>query len=179
MKRRHVHAAFALSVAILGGATVYQAFELNRAQRVNEAIAQAELDHLDRSIPEARFAHAALLASNGKYEAAVQEYKELIQSESGALQRAALFNVGNVHLREALKHGASNATQWLPMIELAKQSYRNLLRQYPFDWDARYNLEHALRLAPEVEEISSTEEGPPPDSERATSTISSSMMDLP
>jgi mxaK protein len=179
MKRKSIHIAFALSVAALGLATAYSAFELHRAQRVNEAIAHAQSDRLDRSIPQARFAHAALLASTGKYDAAVAAYKELIQSESGGLERAAQFNLGNVHLREALKHGAGNATQWLPMIELAKQSYRNLLREYPADWDARYNLEHALRLAPEIEETSSSEQGPPPDSERATSTISSSMMDLP
>jgi mxaK protein len=65
------------------------------------------------------------------------------------------------------------------MIEFAKQSYRNLLRDDPAAWDARYNLEYALRLAPELEESATTEQGPPPDSERTTSTISSSRMDLP
>ena len=36
------------------------------------------------------------------------------------------------------------------LVELAKQGYRELLRLEPDYWPARYNLEQALRLAPET-----------------------------
>ncbi len=179
MKRRHVHIAFAVTVAVLASAAAQQTVKLQHAHRVNEAIANAQSGNLDLSIPQARFAHAAALANAGKYDAAVEAYKALIQTERGEIKHAAQFNLGNVHLHAALKQGDSDATRWLPMVELAKQSYRNLLRERPSDWDARYNLEHALRLAPEIEAKSWTGEDPPPERERATSTISNPTMDLP
>ena len=36
--------------------------------------------------------------------------------------------------------------QALALIELAKESYREVLRHDPAHWDARYNLERAQRL---------------------------------
>jgi mxaK protein len=38
------------------------------------------------------------------------------------------------------------------MLETAKARYRELLRLEPGNWDARYNLERALRLAPEAQD---------------------------
>jgi len=35
------------------------------------------------------------------------------------------------------------------MVELSKQRYRDLLSEEPYHWPARYNLERALRMAPE------------------------------
>jgi hypothetical protein len=46
-------------------------------------------------------------------------------------------------------------------VELAKQRYRDLLRAEPQDWDARYNLERALRSAPEEQEASAEETNQP------------------
>ena len=60
--------------------------------------------------------------------------------------------------------------QLLPLVELAKQSYRDLLRETPGDWDARYNLERALYLAPESEEDAAADEPPAPQ-EHAISTV--------
>src|SRR5690606_41486529 len=82
-------------------------------------------------------------------------------------------------MREAMKYGAADSARWLPMIELAKQSYRTLLRERPSEWDARYNLELALRLAPELESMSWTGVDLRPDSERTTSTIPQSRNELP
>lgn len=179
MKRKHVHTAFALTVAVLAAASAHQTVKLRHAHRVNEAIASAQSGDLNPSIPEARFAHAAALADAGEYEAAAQAYKALTQSERGEIKHAAQFNLGNVHMREAMKYGAADSARWLPMIELAKQSYRTLLRERPSEWDARYNLELALRLAPELESMSWTGDDLRPDSERTTSTIPQSRMELP
>jgi mxaK protein len=178
MRRRHIHIGFAVTTAILASLAGYEAWQLNRAKQVNAAIANPQAA-MGSSMPHSRFAQANLLVAQGEYEAAVAAYKELTQSEDRTLKSAAYFNLGNAHLREALEHGPQDETRWLPMIEFAKQSYRAVLRENPSNWDARYNLEHALRLAPEVEESATTDKGPPPDSERTTSTISSSRMDLP
>ena len=179
MKRRYLHAAFAAGAVVLGALAAHDTFALRHAQRVNAAILASANAAIDETLPEVRFTQAARLARSGRYDQAASAYKDLARSERADLRRAALLNLGNLHLREAMKHGTDAASQWLPMIELAKQSYRTLMRENPHDWSARYNLEHALRLAPEADESAVTVEGPPPDSERTTSTISSSRMELP
>ena len=150
MKRRHVHLVFGVTIAAFALLTAYQVVQLLRAQRVNAVVVNAS--NLDSSLPEAMFARARSLATAGKYEEAVKAYKTLIQSDRVELRRAALYNLGNLHMRQALKSGPNGALESLPLIELAKQTYRDLLREEPKNWDARYNLERALWLAPEVAE---------------------------
>lgn len=94
-------------------------------------------------------ARAVTLAAEGHFAAAGRLYEWVL--DAGPLDeigRAALFDLGNAYLRQ----GAGpmiDAPRSLPMIEQAKARYRALLRVAPGDWDARYNLERALRLAPE------------------------------
>jgi len=170
MKRAHVHVTFAcaaLGCALLAG---YHGTRLEHAKRVNAAIARAdtvrfdtaliEPAQLDGAVPEAVFARARVLSRVGDYRDAAKTYKLLIQGETVELRADARYNLGNLYLREALKNGAEKAIQSVPLIELAKQSYRDLLRDNPMDWDARYNLELALRLAPEVSDAAIVESGP-------------------
>ena len=77
----------------------------------------------------------------------------------------------------ALKDPSAPTDQLLPLIELAKQSYRDLLRETPADWDARYNLERALYLSPETQEDVAAD-GPPPPREHSVST-NRAKLDLP
>lgn len=175
MKRARVHVTFAcaaLGCALLAG---YYGTRLEHAKRVNAAIARAdtvrfdsakidtaliEPGQLDSAVPEAVFARARVLSRVGDYRDAAKTYKLLIQGETVKLRADARYNLGNLYLREALKNGAETAIQSVPLIELAKQSYRDLLRDNPMDWDARYNLELALRLAPEVADAAIVESGP-------------------
>jgi mxaK protein len=60
----------------------------------------------------------------------------------------AYFNRGNINLREALKLSSSDGRQ-IPLVELAKQDYRSALALDSSMWNARYNLEVALRVVPE------------------------------
>jgi mxaK protein len=139
----------------------YQECRLVHAERINAAIASAGGVDLDSEVPEARFAHAIALSASGDFEAAAKAYKELVQGRRADLKQAALFNLGNLHMREALKNGVDGTSAALPFIELAKQNYRDLLRDDPQDWDARYNLERALWLAPEADEQDSGENNVP------------------
>lgn len=179
MRRRHVHLAFALSTLIAASLAIHQAVKLGDAHRVNAAIDEAANTTTDLRAPEAAFAHAAALAQAGEYDAAVAAYKDLAHNKRADLRQAALFNLGNLHLRTALTQESNDVMLWLPMAELAKQTYRTLLRERPNDWDARYNLERALQVAPEYDEAFTTDEGPPPERERSNSTVSNARMDLP
>jgi mxaK protein len=179
MKRRHIHLAFALTALGFGCLAVYQGWQLQQSNRINEAIASASVAALDNSIPDAQFARALAMSKSGDYEAALKTYKALIQGDRADLRLAALHNLGNLHMREALKSGTDNVAKSLPFIELAKQSYRDLLRDDPDDWDARYNLERALWLAPEVEDQSVQTDSSPIKERRVITGIVDFTIELP
>lgn len=175
MRRRSVHAAFAVAALVCGGVAVYQGVRLQHGMRVNEAIQNPTASQLDVRVPESRFARAVALARAGKSEQALKEYTALAGSERGDLRRRALYNLSNLYLRDALAD--DQAFRSLALVELAKRNYRILLRESPADWDARYNLERALWLAPESEQEFVDEE--PPEREQAVSTLQGARMDLP
>jgi mxaK protein len=178
MRRRVVHCAFGVVALLCAGLTAHQGWLLYRSNRINAAIASVDASAFDPAVPEARFARALALARAGESESATKAYKALLREGRRDLQERARFNLGNLYLRDALQLGAIPTFESLPLVELAKQSYRDLLREQPADWDARYNLERALRLAPESEQQAEEEEEPP-HQEQTPSTLQGARIDLP
>ena len=196
MKRAQGHTGFALVAVALAALIVGEGVRLQHAQSVNAAVADwsrvagasshagsnppawATAGAADRLPPEARLARAVSLA-RVDYDAALAAYKATIQSNRDDLRLIALYDLGNLHLYHAIQAGIAEESQSLPLTELAKQSYRDLLRRDPTDWDARYNLERALRLAPEEDDSPDEDTGPPDPREHERSTIADPRMDLP
>jgi mxaK protein len=189
MKRAHGHLVFALVAATLGTMAIGATVRLEHAERINAEVAQwsAQIAPLtpkwiagaaDNLSPEGRLARAVAL-SKYDYDAALAAYKAIIQSNREDLRRIALYDLGDLHLHQAIKAGVADESQSLPLTELAKQSYRDLLRRDPTDWDARYNLERSLRLAPEDADDEEADTGPPDPHEHERSTIADPRMDLP
>jgi mxaK protein len=178
MKRRTAHTAFALIVAACGAMVVWDSLRLHEVQRINTAIQTAHISPTDTQVPQARLAEALSLANAGKFTAAVKTYKSLLE-ESDDVRLPALYDLGNLNMREALKNGQGEAQRFMPLIELAKQSYRDLLRTNPADWDARYNLERALWLAPEYDDPILQRNQAPTRAEHAMSTLQGAKIDLP
>jgi mxaK protein len=113
---------------------------------------------------------AAQLEEAGQSDAALNAYREL--QAVPELGQAARYNAANVLMRQAgAVKEASNAGQALPLIELAKQGYRDVLRHDPAHWEARYNLERAQRLQPEPEDMDAPITEPRNDAERAATTM--------
>ncbi len=174
MRRRVASWTFAGLAFACAAFAAHQAWQLHESERVNAAIASARIENFDASVPQARLARALALSRAGEFDAAVKAYKSVITEHRGELRSLALYDLGNLYMRTAL----ANSSQALPLVELAKQSYRTLLRAEPANWDARYNLELALRMAPEVErEVEENEE--PPKREQSTSTLQGVRIDLP
>ena len=94
-------------------------------------------------------AYAEYLA--GHYQQARQGFSQLEHSDDRALRVAALYNTGNTYLEQAMAiDRVKDADRAIPLIELAKSSYRAALRLAPGHWEARYNLERALHLLPDA-----------------------------
>jgi mxaK protein len=180
VRRRSVHLAFGAGILVCAALAGYESVRLFDARRVNAAITNASSGGAapDSSFPEAQFADAVRLARRGQYDAALQRYKVLSRGSRADLATDALYNTGNLHLREAFKEGKDATVRMLPLIELAKQSYRNALRRDPQRWDVRYNLDRALWLAPELDE-KITVSVPRNAEDRVMSTLQSTRADLP
>lgn len=180
MKRRHVHLAFAATVLASGALLVVNAWQWQQSLRINQAVAEASAAQpAPDAVGEAQLARAIALAGQSRYQPALAAYQAVVNGPRADLARAARYNLGNLYLREALKDGATQAFKSVPLIELAKQSYRAALRADPDDWDSRYNLQRALALAPELEQAPVVDNEPPMPRERTTSTLPGGQSELP
>lgn len=179
MKLRSIGSLLALAIALSLLFAGYEAYRLSQARNFNRLVASGVDAAATQDSPQAEFARALSLAAHNDYEGAVGAYKALSRSTDGALLESVLYNLGNLHLREALTYGPENIGRSLPLAELAKTSYRRLLRMDPAHWDAKYNLERALRLAPEREEVVSEAPPLPQNSERAVTTMKAFTLGLP
>jgi len=155
MRRRTGHVVFAAAALLCAAVIVIQEVRLQHAISINQAIAASDrgiarppgdVPTGDRRIV---LAQAAALARAGNADAALRSFNALLAPGlMDDVARAALFDSGNLYLRQGLR-ATGNAAVFMPMLESAKQRYRDLLRADPSDWDARFNLERALRAAPE------------------------------
>ncbi|WP_434115586.1 tetratricopeptide repeat protein [Paraburkholderia caffeinilytica] len=167
MKRTPIHVIFATVALACAAVAAYDWARLQHAQHVNQAVAAAAGEMTKAAdkagttgtpgnsrssddTREVRLARAMALSKAGAYDTAGPLFEELIRERLDDVGRAALFDLGNMYLREGMGNSASGTVQSVAMIEEAKARYRTLLRAAPDDWDARYNLERALWLAPET-----------------------------
>jgi mxaK protein len=167
VKRASVHVIFGAVALCCAAVAAYNWIELQRAEQVNRTVAatvvatKAGPKDAKRSVastddaPQVRLARAVALSKDGAYDTAGPLFESLIREQpEGEVGRAALFDLGNLYLRQGIGHSPSGAIESLAMVEEAKARYRSLLRIAPDDWDARYNLERALWLAPETRSAS-------------------------
>ena len=151
-------------------AAAFDGWQWYGARRLAAEVAAVDSEEpRDDDPPAVRFARADKLEGRGKLDAAVNAYREL--QTDPQLGQAARYNAANVLMRQAATaRDAASGGQSLPLIELAKQSYRDVLRSNPSNWEARYNLERAQRLLPEPEDQDSPIGEPRNDAERSDAT---------
>ena len=156
-------------------AAVFDAAVLWRASRVNALIASGEsIADAPGQPPEVRFAQAYALAqaqaASAARESALNRYRAL--QADARLGPAARFNSANLLVRQAVEVRASTQPgQAIALLELAKEYYRDVLRDDPTQWDARYNLERAQRLLPDPDDEEPAAAGQERNRERAVTTM--------
>jgi len=163
--------AAVVALGLLAAAALVDGWLWQRSARWNALIAQGGTDPPPAGAPApVWFAHAHALDVAGDHDAALTQYRRLHADPTVGL--AARYNSANVLIRQALevRAGAQPALA-IPLIELAKETYRDVLRADPGHWAARYNLERAQRLLPDPLP-GDDEAGPPPrGAERAATTM--------
>jgi len=172
------------SIASLAGAAtlvVNDRLTIADAEAVNARIAAGKAV-AGSAVPEEAFAAGVALARADKVGAALAQYNRIENDESvpEALRLAARFNSGNLYLRDAIEAAdAGDTAAAIPNFELAKAAYRVVLRADPDHMPARYNLERALRRAPEVEQTDQLDVEQPPEAEQAITTMQVEALGLP
>ncbi|HEY9065714.1 MAG TPA: hypothetical protein VIO33_12085 [Burkholderiaceae bacterium] len=168
--RRVTRAALALLVGVLLAAS-FDGWQLVRTQRTNAAILSGEaIPETPGQPPEVRFAQAYVQAASAPHDAALNRYRAL--QTDPIVGAAARYNSANLLVRQAIRVRASaQPGQAIALLELAKEYYRDVLRDDPAQWDARYNLERAQRLLPDPDEREDAPGGVPENRERAATTM--------
>lgn len=77
-----------------------------------------------------------------------------------AVRARVLFNMANARVRAAVKAvEQGHFDKAIPLVALAKAEYRTVLRLAPRNWDAKYNLDVAMRLVRDLPRAEGEEEG--------------------
>ena len=160
-------------IALFVVAALYDGLHLWRASQLNHELAQLDAGgDVAGEHPYVRFARAYALQQDGEFDAALEGYAAIDVPEDHRLQRDIDYNLANLYLRRGLEYRESGADDLaLPLVELAKEHYRELLRNNSSDWSSKYNLELALRIAPETELEEAEEERNPEHNPRSAAGI--------
>jgi mxaK protein len=134
-------------------AASYDGYHLLHASQLNRALVKVEAEDTEVAAhPHLAFARAYALQQNGEFESALKAYAAIDVPEGHRMRADIRYNLANLYLRRALQYGENDADDLaLPLVELAKENYRDVLREDSQDWFSKYNLELALRIAPETE----------------------------
>lgn len=160
--------AFIVSLALLA-AVAWDGRQLARELRFNGELAAGRVPETgDGTAAYGSFAEAYRAAASGDFDGAVARYAELRTGADEERRLRANYNLANLFFRQALRlrdEGSNDLA--IPLLELAKQHYREILREDNTHWDARFNLELALFIAPESEPADALAELNPERSPRA------------
>ncbi len=160
-----------------GIALGYEFIQWNQIRAYNAAVQNSDFIQASSNNdgPRGQFALAYNEQQQGRYQEARVIYGVLEKLErNDALLADVIFNMGNTYLRQASTlDPVKDADRLLPLVELAKESYRKLLALDSQHWDAKYNLERALQRLPDVEKVTSQKSEGAIRTVRTTATASS------
>lgn len=160
----------AWSMALAWSGAAFQGWQLRSAYADNASIA-ASLAGKDMPIGQAQdrpapvsAARALYLARHGREDEAKNLW-ELLDGMGTDRDRAqAGHNLGTFYLKSALdKIESGQLERAIPLVALAKQAFRRALQWQPDFWDAKFNLEIAMRLLPDIDKVGAEAEEEPPE----------------
>ncbi len=119
----------------------------------------AAITNLTSAPPEVRLAKATYLLKQHRPEDALATLSAILDQGDSHLQAKIRYNLGNLYLSQAIaKVDAARADEARTSVTLAKQVYKQALQRDSQFWDAKYNLETAMRLLPDFDRINIEDE---------------------
>ncbi|MFW5450099.1 MAG: MxaK protein [Methylophagaceae bacterium] len=156
-------------IAVHSGFTIWQQTKVN-----NYILSESSGEQQPPRHYKALFSYAYNHASNEQPQQALDSLTQLVAKaeikEDSSVRASSYFNRGNIHLRQAQAIEVGELKR-IPLIELAKQDYRTALLLQSNLWDARYNLEVALRMVPELPDDDGVYEQPTISSEKSVESV--------
>jgi mxaK protein len=114
--------------------------------------------------PSVVFGRLYFLATRDRLDEAQPLLNHLLAQADRRVAAAALYDMANARLRKALDHLESGGIDpAIPLVRLAKDGYRRALTLDPGFWDAKYNLDVAMRLVRDFPQIDAEGEEIPPE----------------
>ncbi|MGH8558949.1 MAG: MxaK protein [Methylococcales bacterium] len=151
---------FALQAILVGliFAIVAESIRLHRLRQINLAISNPEKTVIEDDSPvQIIFAKARHLSRNGQPQEALQLYNGIEHRVTQEELEKVKYNMGHIYLTEAArywnKQGVWAYSQVLTWSALAQKAFHDVLVINPSNWDARFNLEFALRISPPPREV--------------------------
>lgn len=175
---RHVayYLVWGLWLIALGG-LLFETTALWRLQSDNRAIMQFNDGRqqsplpTENTVPAIKLAYAVYLLKHRRYEEAQPILTRLIGSNAQA-PLISHYNLGNVYLHQAIAAAENmQIDDAITLTSLAKDAYRQALALNSHYWDAKYNLEVAMRLLPEMDRINLTEDREEPKKSKPWTTL--------
>ncbi|MCK0197951.1 hypothetical protein MWN34_13640 [Ancylobacter sp. 6x-1] len=167
--RRLLIWATALVLAIAVAVTAVDGWKLARAMRTNADIhalvdGGKNVEVPADARPELAFARLTFLLQRDRLDEAQPVLSHIMRTAPRPLVAAALYNMANSRLHAAFGHLEGNEFDAAaPLVRLAKDGYRRALTLEPEMWDAKYNLDIAMRLVrdfPKIDQEGDEEVGP-------------------
>nr|WP_245404792.1 hypothetical protein [Ancylobacter gelatini] len=114
--------------------------------------------------PEVLFARLHFFTYRDRLDEAQPLLNRLAVDGNRPLAVASLYDMANARLRLAIDHlGTNDIDPAIPLVRLAKDGYRRALTLDPGFWDAKYNLDIAMRLVRDFPQIDVDGEEIPPE----------------
>lgn len=161
--------AFALAAALMLFAVMAVRLGLRTEQNrtIQQLASGSDVEVAETSDPRVLFARIHFLLVRDRLDEARPLVDRLAESDREGLAAAALYDLANAGLRLALDDLEQNRIDpAVPEVRLAKDAYRRALVLDPEFWDAKYNLDIAMRLVRDFPQIETMPEEPPPGARR-------------
>ncbi len=169
MKKTMQHFTYWIVFFIALTGAIYTAYSGYKTAQINQLISQLnqgrdiEPKQMKNATPELQLARAIYLKNKKRYKEAQATLSLIINQGTQQLQAISRYNLGNTYLIQAIEFAeALQINEASALAALAKQAYRQALALDSHYWDAKYNLEVAVRLLPEMDRITMERDDPVP-----------------
>ncbi len=154
----------ALMISLQSAITYYQIANINQLIKQLNRGKDITLEQSKDAVTELQVARASYLKKKHRYKEAQASLSQVMNQGSQKTQAISRYNLGNVYLEQAIELAeALQINEATALTALAKQAYRQALALDSGYWDAKYNLEVAMRLLPEMDRIIMENDEPIPD----------------